>query len=114
MGIQMVIGLKDEAGAQTVLHAVDAYKKRLQASIERTKRRLAEFEHRYQVTTTHFLQHMASEDLEGGDLDYVTWAGEVKILEGLETELEELENASYQLPLVCSRHHQRPERGHSI
>lgn len=59
---------------------------------------MAEFEHRYQVTTAYFLQHMASEDLEGGDLDYFTWASEAKILEELESELKELENASYQLP----------------
>jgi hypothetical protein len=30
------------------------------------------------------LQEMAAEDLEGGDLEYVEWAGEAKLLEGLE------------------------------
>ncbi len=63
---------------------------RLRASIERTRQRLAEFEARYGVTTAHFLEHMTAEDLDGGDLDYVEWAGEARLLEGLERELEEI------------------------
>jgi len=98
MRVQMVIQLQDEAGAQAVMHAVDAYKKRLNSSIERTRRKLTAFEKQYQVDTAHFLQHMTAEDLKGGDEDYVSWAGEAQILEGLECELKELENASYQLP----------------
>jgi hypothetical protein len=41
---------------------------------------------------------MAAEDLEGGDLEYVEWAGEARLLAGLEGELTELEHARYQLP----------------
>ncbi len=73
-------------------------KARLRASIERTRGRLAQFEQRYGVDTAHFLQEMAAEDLEGGDLEYVEWAGEAKLLEGLEAELTEVEHARYQLP----------------
>lgn len=98
MNVQMVIELSDAAGAQTVLQALDAYKARLRAAIERTKRRLAAFEARYGVDTTQFLHEMAAEDLAGGDLEYVEWAGEAKLLEGLEAELLELENARYHLP----------------
>jgi len=73
-------------------------KTRLRASIERAQRRLAQFERRYGVDTAHFLQEMAAEDLEGGDLEYVEWAGEAKLLEELEAELRELEHARSQLP----------------
>lgn len=31
-------------------------------------------------------------------LEYVAWAGEAKLLEGLETELRELEDVHYQVP----------------
>ncbi len=41
---------------------------------------------------------MAAEDLAGGDLEYVEWAGEAKLLGSLETELAELEQARYELP----------------
>ena len=94
----MIIELADRQGAQVVVQALEAYKARLRASVERARRRLAEFEARYQVTTAHFLSEMAAEDLNGGDMEYIDWAGEAKLLAGLEAELRELENARYQLP----------------
>jgi len=98
MSIHMVIELQEKRGAQSIVQAIESYKARLGASIERGKRRLAQFEERYGVTTAEFLQTMAAEDLEGGDLEYVEWAGEAKLLEGLESELVELKHAKYQLP----------------
>lgn len=98
MSIQMVIEMENRQTAQSILSALETYKARLQAGIERSRRRLTEFEERYDVETEQFLREMTAEDLEGGDLEYVEWAGEAKILAGLENELEELENARYQLP----------------
>jgi len=98
MSVQLVLELADRHGAQTIIQALDAYKVRLRASIDRTKRHLATFETRYGVDTAHFLRHMTAEDLAGGDLEYVEWAGEAKLLEGLEAELRELEDARYHLP----------------
>jgi len=98
MSVQIVIELKDRKGIQPIIQAIESYKKRLQASIERTKRRLAEFEQRYGVKTDYFLREMSAEDLQGGDLEYVEWAGEAKLLEGLQSELAELENAIYRIP----------------
>ena len=101
MSVQMVIEPRDKRGAQPVLQAIESYKARLRAGIERTRRHLALFEERYGVDTGHFLREMVAEDLEGGDLEYVEWAGEAKLLEGLEAELAELaelDHARYQLP----------------
>lgn len=98
MSVQVVIELRDKRGVQMVLQAIDTHKARLRAGIERTRRRLAQFEQRYGVDTARFLQEMAAEDLEGGDLEYVEWAGEARLLEGLEAELAELEHARYHLP----------------
>jgi hypothetical protein len=81
-----------------ILQAIESYKARLRASIERSKQRLLQYEERYGVDTAQFLREMAAEDLDGGDLEYVEWAGEAKLLEGLKGELTELENARYQLP----------------
>jgi predicted RNase H-like nuclease (RuvC/YqgF family) len=80
-----------------MLQALESYKTQLQAGIERTKARLAQFEQRYGVDTAHFLREMTAEDLEGGDLEYVEWAGEAKLLERLEAKLTELKHACYQL-----------------
>ncbi len=98
MSVQMVIEFADRQGAQVAVQALETYKAHLRATIERTRHRLAEFEQRHGVTTAHFLEKMAAEDLKGGDLEYVEWAGEAKLLMGLESELGELEHARYQLP----------------
>jgi hypothetical protein len=94
MSVQMVIELREKRGAQPVLQAIESYKARLRASIERTQCHLTQFEQRYGVDTVHFLREVAAEDLEGGDLEYVEWAGEAKLLEGLEAELRELERGA--------------------
>jgi len=98
MATEMVLKLRSSAGAQVIAQAIDTYKMQLRASIERTRRRLAKFERKYGVDTTYFLKNMTAEDLEGGDLEYVEWAGEAKLLEGLERELMELEDVRYILP----------------
>jgi hypothetical protein len=98
MSVQMVIELREKRSAQSVLQAIESYKARLRAGIERGKRRLGQFEQRYGVDTTHFLREMTAEDLEDGDLKYVEWTGEAKLLEGLEAELTELEHVRYHLP----------------
>jgi hypothetical protein len=98
MSVQMVIELSEERGVEPILQAIESYKARLRASIERSKRRLVQFEERYGVDTAQFLREMAAEDLDGSDLEYVEWAGEARLLEGLEAELTELENARCQLP----------------
>lgn len=88
--MEMVVELKEKQGTQSVLSAIEAYKTRLQASIGRTQRRLTEFERRHNIHTDYFLENMTAEDLQGGDLEYVAWAGEAKLLAGLQNELAEL------------------------
>ncbi|MBE2225004.1 MAG: hypothetical protein IAF02_25920 [Anaerolineae bacterium] len=97
MSVQMVIEMQNEQGRQSILSAIEAYKQRLQASIVHGQRLLADFEQRYDVATDYFLANMTAEDLEGGDEEYVDWAGEAHLLKGLQTELAELENARFQL-----------------
>ncbi len=98
MSCQIVIELPDPQGVQAVLHALESYKARLRVSSERSRRRLAEFEERYGLATEEALVSLTAEDLAGGDLAYVEWAGEAKLLAGVEAELRELEDARYQLP----------------
>ena len=98
MSCQIVIELSDPQGVQAVLHALESYKARLRASIERGRRKLVEFEQRYGVETDDLMERLTAEDLAGGDLDYVEWVGEAKLLAGVEAELRELEDARYQLP----------------
>lgn len=98
MTTQMTIQLTTPQAAQSVIRALDLYKAQLRASIKRTQRKLTRFEQQYKVTTAYLLSDLTAEDLSGGDWEYVEWAGEAKLLVGLQAELEELEGASYQLP----------------
>ncbi|MDQ6692891.1 MAG: hypothetical protein M3014_00490 [Chloroflexota bacterium] len=98
MSLQIVLEVDGQAGVQALLRALEAYEARLQASISRGAGKLHEFEQRYNVTTERFLLDMAAEDLSDGDLEYVEWAGEARLLGGLEAELRELESVRRQLP----------------
>ena len=94
----MVIEFDEVQAYRSVLSAIDAYKQRLRSGIARGRRQLTLFEERYGFSTEYFLAHIAAEDLTGGDVEYVEWAGEAKLLDSLETELAELEQARYELP----------------
>lgn len=98
MSIQVTLELADQSGIRTLIHAVDLYKRQLEANIRRTKEQLDRFEQQYNVSTSYFLSDMAAEDLTGGDWEYVEWAGEAQLLQGLENELKDLEHARRQLP----------------
>lgn len=98
MTTQMTIELTTPQAAQIVMRAVEQYKEQLRVGIERTQRKLSKFEQQYSVSTERLLSQLAAEDLVGGDLEYVEWAGEAKLLAGLQAELEALERVSYQLP----------------
>jgi hypothetical protein len=98
MTVEMVIELRAEQSAQAIIQAIESYKRKLKANIARTQRRLKQFEDRYVVDTSHFLEKMTAEDLNNGDIEYVEWAGEAQLLQGLTAELAELEYAHYRLP----------------
>lgn len=63
---------------------------RLELALEMAKKRLARFEEKYGVTSEHFIAEMAAEDLEGGDDEYVQWAGEYWLMRDLEEKLTQL------------------------
>lgn len=63
----------------------------LRASIQRTRDHLDKFERKYDVSTERFFVEMTADEMDGGDLEYVEWAGEAKLLRGLEAELNELD-----------------------
>ena len=50
------------------------------------------------MDTARFLRQATAKDLNGGDIEYVEWAGEARLLGGLEGELRELEDARCHLP----------------
>lgn len=78
-----------------VRSAVEGEITRLELALKRARERLAPFEQKYGVTSEHFMSEMAAEDLEGGDEEYVHWAGEYKLMERLHDKLQQLQEIRY-------------------
>ena len=78
-----------------VQSAIESEITRLELALKMASNRLAPFEQKYGVTSNHFISEMAAEDLEGGDDEYVSWAGEYRLRQRLEEKLEQLREISY-------------------
>ncbi len=75
--------------------AVEGEIARLELAIEQAQRRLSPFEEKYRVSSEYFITEMAAEDLEGGDDEYVQWAGEYRLLQRLRDKLQDLQEIRY-------------------
>ena len=64
---------------------------RLELALELARRRLDPFERKYHVTSDDFAANMTAEDLQGGDDEYVRWAGEYKLTQRLEEKTQAVE-----------------------
>jgi hypothetical protein len=62
----------------------------LALEMEMAHKRLKPFEEKYGVTSEQFMAEMAAKDLEGGDDEYVQWAGEYKLMCDLKEKLTQL------------------------
>ncbi len=79
-----------------VKSAITAEVIKLEMALELANRRLSPFEKKYKVTSEYFITNLASEDLEGGDDEYVSWAGEYKLWKRLEKKLSDLKDIEYE------------------
>ena len=84
-----------ESALDLIRSAIAAETSRLELGLKATERHLKSFEERYQVTSEEFLRDFAAEDLVGKDLEYVSWAGELKIHERISAQLESLKGIQY-------------------
>ena len=78
-----------------VRSAVESEIARLELALKLAKERLTPFEQKYGVTSGHFISEMAAEDLEGGDDEYVCWAGEYQLMQRLQEKLRHLQEINY-------------------
>jgi hypothetical protein len=91
--LKIVTDRKDSAEA--VRSAILAEMKRLEISLQVTERRIKAFEELYKTPSDTFVKELAAEDLKGGDIEYVEWAGELKIRDRLLEELRDLQEIEY-------------------
>ena len=75
--------------------AVESETQRLELALDAAQRRLDRYEDKYSVSTEQFISEMAAEDLEGGDDEYVQWAGEYRLKERLQVKLTRLQEIRF-------------------
>ena len=68
---------------------------KLELALKLAMRRLTPFERKYGVSSEYFIAEMAAEDLEDGDDEYVSWAGEYRLMLRLREKLDRLGELGY-------------------
>ena len=68
---------------------------RLEIGLNKTNREIQKFENKYQVSSNTFLREYTAENLQGGDDEYISWMGEIKINERMREELSHLKAIEY-------------------
>ena len=94
MGKLKIIAEKRET-EEIVRTAIYAEIKRLEIGLKRTNIEIKRFEEEYNVPSEIFVKEFTSEDLKGGDDEYVRWAGELKLRDRILDELEKLKDIEY-------------------
>ena len=92
------IKLKSEQSDKAVAILTDAMKTeemRLVHALGIGQRRLTAFEEKYGISSDDFISKWTAEDLQGGDVEYVEWAGEIKLTAGLKERLAILKGIEY-------------------
>lgn len=97
--MSVTLYIKSKKKADNILplikSAIEAEIARLELGLEMANKRLSAFEKKYNVTSQYFISNLAADDLEGGDDEYVTWAGEYKLKERLNVKLRQLREIEY-------------------
>jgi len=90
---QLIIRTRDKSSLRPLLEsAIENQKKALQAGIERTQARLAEFERRYGMTSKEFERRLIARELSE-TFDFTDWRMEIGMLALLEKKYAALQEA---------------------
>lgn len=75
--------------------AIVAKVKRIEIGLKKTEQEIQKFETKYHISSEQFMDAYTADDLEGGDDDYVSWMGELKLRQAIWEELQLLQNIEY-------------------
>jgi hypothetical protein len=75
--------------------AIAARVKRTEIGFQKTEKEIQKFEKKYRISSDDFLAEYTSDDLSGGDEDYISWMGEIKLREALLEEIKALREIEY-------------------
>lgn len=83
--LKIVSDERDMSGI--IKSAIDAEIKRLEIGLDKTNREIKKFEEKYSLSSSEILKGATADDLKGGDEDYTSWSGELKIRERILAEI---------------------------
>jgi hypothetical protein len=86
---------KPDKVSEILKDALESEKSRIRYSLELTRERLKKFEQKYNISSQIFINQWSAEDLQGGDREYVEWAGEYQFSLILNERLAALESIEY-------------------
>mgnify|MGYP001570339409 CR=1 FL=1 len=70
--------------------AINAQVARLELALQAARSRVLPFEQKYRIPSSRFLAQFVVEDLEGGEDEYLSWAGEYRLYLRLQEKLDTL------------------------
>ena len=92
----IILKSTDGPKAATVIrNAIDKEIARLEKGTEWASAKLKQFEDKYQVSSSEFVERLTAEDLTGQDLEYVEWMGEYRLFQQITEDLALLKNLTY-------------------
>ncbi|MDQ1270987.1 MAG: hypothetical protein QG618_2299 [Thermodesulfobacteriota bacterium] len=68
---------------------------RIKYSLSLIQKRLTAFEKKYNTSSENFIEKWTAEDLEGKDMEYITWVGEYKHFANLKNRLNTIKSITY-------------------
>jgi hypothetical protein len=83
---------------ELIKRAIAAEIDRLEKNLKFTKTRLHVFEDKYNQPSNQLKNRLRAEDMDGGDLEYLEWAGEYQLFLELEEQIKVLKNLEYVNP----------------
>ena len=89
---------KPEKVSEILKEALEKEKLRIKYSLDLAVNRLKKFEQKYNIPTETFINQWSAEDLEGGDMEYVEWAGEYEFSLRLNEQLAALKSIEHVSP----------------
>lgn len=89
---------KPGKAAEIVKEVLEREKLRIKYSLDLAKSKLRKFEKKYKIPSKEFIDSWSAEDLKGGDMEYVEWAGEYRFSLTLNERLDALRSIKHAAP----------------
>ena len=81
--------------ADIIKSAISSELKRLEIALSRTDKEIKKFEDEYKISSEILLEKFTAEDLKGGDDEYISWVGELKIRDRIIEDLKKIKEIEY-------------------